>query len=166
MLNLWADTLALGLSATALLVLRLIMVPLLIFNISWSYKGFKWVLKGASFPTSIYQSVVFLMSMGLLGYHALTIGGALLDPWALPFSLALQCMFFLASLLAFAGRQYAIVFKFEQFYWLFDEDHLDIAVRAAQINKFDPVYADAVLDAAEADVALKMAKKALDRGPE
>lgn len=148
-----------GLTETSILILRLLMTPLLVYNMTWSIAGFKSLIKGVSFPASIYQSVVFLMSFGLLGFNLMAFLGNEASAWSLPFSLIFLCAFFLASILAFFGNKYAVAEGFERFYWLFKEGHMGLALRIADLNRLDPDYAEETLALAEAGLALHLAKK-------
>lgn len=152
----------LGLTATAILVIRTLMIPLVVYNIIWSFKGTMQFFRGIHFPTSLYQSVIFFMSTGLLGYHALALLGRDVSPWSQPYSLMLQCLFFLASGIAFIGRRVAASIDFERFYWLFRDNNLGLAVRVAEMNEMDSDYTHEVIEVAESTLAIRLAKKAVD----
>ena len=155
-------TLSLGLATTALLVLRMLMTPLLIYNMGWSFKGFRQLLRGDAYPTSLYQTVVFMFSGAVLGYNGLTFTGRVVSDWSEPWSLGFQCMIVVASVCAFIGRRVAVTVDFEKFYWLFSSNNLDIAVRAAELNMADPEYIEEMLNVAETTVAVRMAKRAIN----
>lgn len=155
-------TLSLGLATTALLVLRMIMTPLLVYNMGWSFKGFRQLLKGDAYPTSLYQTVVFMFSGAVLGYNCLTFTGRVVSDWSEPWSLGFQCMITVASVCAFIGRRVAATVDFEKFYWLFSSNNLNIAVRAAELNIADPEYTEEMLHVAETTVAVRMAKRAIN----
>ena len=152
----------LGFPAAALIMMRLLMVPLLIYNMSWSSMGFKDLVAGRPFPTAIYRSTVFTFSAAALGYHALAFIGREVSEWSVLWSFFLQCAFMLGCVAAAIGRKLAITAHFESFYWLFSSNNLDIAVRSAQLNEVDPDYTEAMLGAAEAAMAVKIAKKEIE----
>ena len=154
--------LSLGLVATALLTLRILITPLLLYNASWSFKGFLQLLKGDAFPTSIYQTTVFMFSGAVLGYNVLTFLGRNVSTWSLPWSLTFQCMILTASIAVFIGRRVAVTVDFERFYWLFNSGNLDIATRVAEMNEADPEYTEGVVSTAETTLALKLAKRAIE----
>lgn len=162
MLELLEGHYSLGLAATALIVLRLLMIPILTYNILWSAKGFWQLLRGITFPTSIYQSVVFLFSSGVMGYHILAFFGQASTGWSVPWSLGLQCVVLLASVLAFVGRKISIVLDFEKFYWIFSSDNLDLAMRVSEMNQMDPHYTKQMVEAAETTLAIRLAQKAVN----
>lgn len=154
---------SLGLTATALIVLRILMMPFIFYNLGWSFKGFKQLIGGAVYPTSLYQSVVFFSSLGLMGYHVMAVLGRTAQSWSEPYSLALQCLFFLAMLIATIGRRIAVTVDFERFYWLFEQNNLDVAVRIAELNQLDPEYTEGVLDLAENNLAIQLARRTSNR---
>ena len=153
---------SMGLAGAALIMLRLIMTPLLIYNAHWSFNGFRLLLKGVAFPTSLYQTTVFMFSLGVLGYNALTFLGRTVSTWSIPWSLSFQCMFLLAALSALIGRKVADTLNFEKFYWLFSSNNLDIAVRAAEMNAADPEFTQEAIAVAETTLAVRLAKKAIN----
>lgn len=152
----------LGLAASALLILRVMLVPLLLYNMRWSFSGFVDLIKGNSYPTSLYQTVVFMFSGASLGYNVVTFLGRTVSTWSIPWSLAFQCMILVAGVAALIGNKVAATVRFERFYWLFSSNNLDVATRMAEINMIDPDFAQGTLEAAEATVSLRMAKEALD----
>ena len=158
--------LQLGLAASALLILRVLLLPLLAYNMRWSFRGFVELLKGRSYPTSLYETVVFMFSGACMGYSALTLLGREVSAWSLPWSLAFQCMILVAAIAAFIGNKVAATVKFERFYWLFASNNLDVAVRMAEMNVADPEFAEGALATAEATLALKLAKEALNGEPD
>tara|TARA_Y100001968_G_C19454482_1_gene771893 strand:- start:75867 stop:76364 length:498 start_codon:yes stop_codon:yes gene_type:complete len=154
--------LSLGLAATALLALRMLLTPLLLYNMGWSFKGFRQLVQGRAYPTSLYQTVVFMFSGAVLGYNGLTFGGRLVSDWSEPWSLGFQCMIAVASVSALIGRRIAVTIDFERFYWLFTSDNLEVAVRAAELNMADPEYTQEMLNVAETTVAVRLAKRAIN----
>lgn len=163
MLTLLADTFSLGFSATALLFVRLLMTPFLIYNLVWSFKGCLDFLKGRNYPACLYESVIFFMSFGCLGYNALVFAGRTASEWSHPYSLALQCVFFLAVLIATIGKRLSLTSRFEKFYWLLTGTNLDVALRIAEMNQLDESFTHATLDAAEGTLAIRLAQKAMRR---
>jgi len=154
--------LSLGLAATALIVLRILLTPLLLYNMSWSFKGFVSLLKGDAFPMSLYQSVVFFFSAGTLGYNILVFCGREVSEWTIPWSLMLQCTLMIGSIIALIGRRVAAIVDFERFYWLFTTDNLDLAVRVAHMNEADTNFTKGVIESAETTLALELARKAVN----
>lgn len=161
-MTLWAEVMSLGFTAQATLLVRLLMVPLILYNLGWTFRGFVELLKGIPYPTSIYQSVVFLMSSGLLGFHILAFMGRSSPSWNSA-ALAMQCLFLLACILALVGRRIAISMNFERYYWLFETNNLDVAIRMGKINQLDPKFASATLESAETTLAIRLARKATGR---
>lgn len=146
----------------ALVVLRILMLPLLVYNMCWSYTGFYSLMRGRDFPTSIYQSVIFSFCVGILGAQVMWLLGvqsSITPPGAL---LAL-CFFFLGNILAAFGRKYHSIMDFDKFYWLFHDDNLDMAVRAAKLNEFDPKFTRALIDNAEAQMAVEMVRRTMHK---
>jgi hypothetical protein len=156
------DTFSLGLTATALLVLRMIMIPFVIYNLLWSARSVWDFMRGRNFPSCLYESMVFFMCSGLAGYHVMAFMGNSPSSWSLPFSLALQCIFFLAVIIAALGKRLALTTHFEKFYWLLSGNNLDVAVRAAHLNELDSEYTMRSLEAAETTLAVRLAKKAIN----
>ena len=154
-----------GLAAVAVLVMRILLTPLLLYNLRWSFGGFRQLLKGVVFPTSLYQTVVFMFSGAVLGYNILAFFGRTVSTWSLPWSLAFQCMILLGSVAAFVGRRLAVSLNFENFYWLFSSGNLDLAVRVAEMNEADPEFTEGAVAAAEQTLALQLAKKAINGSP-
>ena len=138
------------------------MVPLLIYNMVWSFKGLMQFTKGISYPASVYQSVVFLLCAGIFGAHSLALMGKAFYDWSSPYVLIIQCMFFSAASIAAYGRKVAVTSQFEEFYWLFNSNNLDLAVRAAQLAEFDRDFAARSIDAAETAAAVKLANRVLN----
>lgn len=159
MLELLSGDFSLGLVGTSVLIIKMLMLPLILYNLSWSFRGLWQFLRGISFPTSVYQSVIFFTSIGLLGYQLLAIFGRTSSSWSEPYALALQCIFFLSMTCAFIGRRAAITVDFARFYWLFQSNNLDVAVRAAELNQLDPEYAENALHMAETGMAFHLARK-------
>jgi len=155
------DNFTLGFVATATLVLRLFMMPFLIYNLNWSFKSFYQFIRGQNFPACVYESMVFFMCAGLTGYNILAFLGRTSSTWTDPHSLVLQCLFFLAVVLATIGKRLALTTNFEKFYWLMSGNNFDVAVRAAQMNEHDSEFTDSVLSTAETTLALDIAKKAM-----
>lgn len=152
----------LTLMTVTLVILRVLLTPLAIYNACWSATGFFSLLRGKNFPTSIYQSVVFSASCGILGFQLLALAGVRRneDP---AITLALLCTFFLANILSAFGRRYHMVMQFEKFYWLFQENNLDVAVRAAELNRFDPRYTEGILTNAETEMAVEMVRRTMHK---
>lgn len=165
MIELFASHIELGLAASALLILRLLIIPLLVYNMSWSFSGFRELIKGNSYPTSLYQTVVFMFTGASLGYAILTFFGRMVSEWSLPWSLAFQCMILLGSIAALIGRKVSITVDFERFYWLFTSDNLDVATRMAELNVRDPEFTQSVLETAEATLAIKLAREVVNGKP-
>lgn len=145
-----------GLVAISVFLIRMIMVPMLLYNVWWSFVGAKKLLRGTFTPAMIHEASVFFFSLGLLGYHSLAAVGRIDGGWAAPYSLALQCILFVATLCALIGHRLAITVKFERLYWLFTNNNLDVAVRAAHLNAIDPEYIEGALTAAEATLAVRI----------
>lgn len=150
--------------AWALLLIRFAMLPLVVYNIAWSFRSCVDFIMGRNFPASLYESMVFFMSMGLMGYHLLSFLGRTTSDWSHSYSLALQCFFFLASLVAAIGRRLAMTVDFEKFYWLFKDNHLEMAIRIAEINHIDPEFAEETLSKAEKAMTSRLAKGLVNRG--
>lgn len=151
--------LELNLIIWALLAIRFLMLPLIVYNLGWSFRGFINFVNGKEYPACLYESLVFFMSLGLSGYHLMYFIGRTSSDWSLPYSLALQCLFFLASLVAFIGRRLSITLNFQKFYWLFESNNLEVAVRMAHLNQLDPDFAKKSLEAAESSMVLHLAKR-------
>ena len=153
---------SLTLMSVTLVVLRVLLTPLALYNVSWSAMGFLSLLRGKNFPTSIYQSVVFASSVGILGFQLLALAGVKRneDP---AITLALLCTFFLANILSAFGRRYHTVMNFESFYWLFHNDNLDIAIRAAKLNETDPKFTEGLITHAETQVAVEIVRRTMNK---
>jgi hypothetical protein len=161
-MNQLANAFSLGFAATTLLVLRLIMIPFLIYNLSWSVKSFWNFVTGKNYPACLYESMIFFMSMGLLGYHLLTLSGHYNSEWSSPIALVLHCLFFLAVIISTIGKRVSLTNNFEAFSWLMTSENLDVAVRVAHLNELDSEYTLRALEAAETTLALRLARKAIN----
>lgn len=151
-----------SLMAATLILLRVLLTPLAIYNVSWSWRGFLSLLQGKNFPTSIYQSVVFAACSGILGFQLLALYGIKRNENP-AITLALLCTFFLSNILAAFGRRYHMVMNFEKFYWLFHNANLDVAVRAAHLSEFDEKFTENLLASAETQMAIEMVRRSMNK---
>lgn len=155
------DPLNLGLVTIALAVLRILMIPLIVYNLVWTVGGVVDLVKGQALSSSIHKTTVFFFSAGVLGYHMLAfLGHSALD-WTTPWSLLLQCVLFLATIMALVSKGFAVASDFDESDWLFTNNNLDVAVRIAEMNQLDPEFTKNMLEAGESTMAVHLAKKAI-----
>lgn len=153
----------LGVTTTTILVMRMLMLPLIIANLLWSIKGFWQFLKGIAYPASVYDSVIFLASAAMLGAHLLAFNGKPVYDDTSIYVLLIQCLFFSVCAIAAYGRRISVKREAEKFYWLFNNNNLDIAIRAAYLAEYNRDFAARSLDAAETAAAMQLVGKAINR---
>lgn len=160
MLNLLDNLWAAGVVPVSVFFLRALFIPLLIYNLAWSAKGGIRFWKEHEFPISMYKTMIFFFSAAALARAA----GFYWDYPAAdmsPMSLVGVCLTIIASILAAYTHKFNLAQQLRTFYWLVAHKHADIAVRAAELAKFDEEYMRGVMDNAETDVAVGIAKKTM-----
>lgn len=163
-MNQLVDHFSLGLPSNALMIIRMLMVPLLIYNLSWSIKGFWQLIRGIPYPTSVYQSATFLSTLGVLALHNLAFAGRPFQNWSLPYLLMIHCAFFASAAASAYGRRISIVNQFEKFYWLFNKGNLDLAARVSVLAEQNLEFTTRAIETAETALSLEFISKVNARG--
>jgi hypothetical protein len=156
-----AEHFSLGVTTTTTLVMRMLMVPLLLYNMFWSFKGFWQFVKGIAYPGSLYSAVVFLGAVALMMGHMLAFTGKAVYDQSSIYILLIQCIWFAAVLTTIYGKTVTIRTKADDFFWLFNNNNLDLALRTAHLAEFDRSFTQDVIDSAENTAAMKLVSKAL-----
>lgn len=154
--SLWAA----GVVPASVYLLRALFIPLLLYNLWWSGKGGILFWKAHEFPISMYKCMIFFFTAAAL---ARAMGFFWDYPGAdlSPMSLMGVCLTIIASILAAYTHKFNLAAQLKTFYWLVSNKHAELAVRTAELAKFDKEYMKGVLDNAETDIAVGLAKKAM-----
>ena len=139
----------------ALEICSLVLIPLTVFNAIWSFSGLCNMLRNQVHPSSIYRTVIFFASAGLLGK---SIGALMLVDAAATgaFTLLVNLLALLAMIFALVGNMTNSAARFDKFFWLFRGDNLNVATRAASLNEFDPDLVQKVLSKCERKLVKKI----------
>ena len=159
MLNLLDSLFAAGVVPASVYLLRAAFIPLLIYNLWWSAKGGLLFWKKQEFPISMYKTMIAFFTVGAL---ARAVGFFWNYPHTdlSPAALVGVCVTIIASILAAYTHRFNLAQQLRTFYWLVSHENVELAVRTAELAKFDRKYMKGVLDNAETDIAVGLAKKA------
>lgn len=162
MLNLLDNLLAAGVIPASVFILRALFIPLLLYNLWWSGKGGITFWRQHEFPISMYKTMIFFFTLAALA-RATGFFHGYPDSDMTPMSLVGVCLTIIGSILAAYTHKFNLAQQLRTFYWLVANKHVEIAVRAAELAKFDKEYMKGVLDNAETDIAVGLAKKAMTK---
>lgn len=160
MLSLLDNVLAAGIVPASVYILRALFIPLLIYNLMWSAKSGLLFWRQHEFPISMYKTMIFFFTAGAL---ARAFGFFWNYPHTdlSPMALVGVCLTIVASILAAYTHRFNLAQQLRTFYWLVSHQNVEIASRAAELAKFDKEYMKGVLDNAETDIAVGLAKKVM-----
>lgn len=144
-----------SLMAVTVWFFRLAMVPMILYNLTFSFSGFWDYMLGRDNPTAIYRSVLFFGCSALLGFQTVALTGAE-DVGAGPWTLLFVMLFTLMNITAILGRKLNRFGEFDKFMWLFEGQNLTAAIRAARVNQVNPDLIDKHLAMAELKVLDKL----------
>ena len=123
--------------ARVVIIIRIILVPMLLFNLSFTWRGIWDIFKGHPTPTSLYRAVLFLAFLPQFGFNTTAILS--FEPVGEgPISLGLLLLFLLSNILAIFGRVMNQHGKFDDFRWLFEGYRLTTAIRVVRLSEVDP----------------------------
>lgn len=126
-----------GLISDIVMAFRIFLIPMVLYNMSHTCKAFRQVVSGRANPMSLYRSILFFTLVPQLGLsvtaiiHAEEVGSG-------PLSLIWLMFFAMFNIAVIAGRYTHQVADFDKFFWLFEQDNLDVAIRAVKLNHVDP----------------------------
>lgn len=138
----------LNLMAATVMIFRLIMIPMILYNLSYSWTGLRDLFRGQNNPTIIYRCQLFFGCLALLGFQtvALTkveeVGSG---PWTLLFVL----LFTLMNIAAIFGRRLNQEGAFDTFMWIYQSDYLKTAARSVKVSGIDAEIMEHYLQKAE-----------------
>lgn len=162
MLTLLADAGQHGLTPFSILVLRSLLVPLLLYNLIWSFQGIFHFWKTHVFPVSIYKAMIFLFTAGVVVRQINFFVGYPTEDFSVGALIAV-CFTALASITAAVTHRLNLATRLKTYYWLMMHENMDVAVRAAELSRFDREYMEGVMDNAETTIAVSMAQKAMSK---
>lgn len=126
-----------NLIADTVIAFRIFLIPMVLYNMSYSWIGFRDGLLGKVNPVSLYLSTIFFALVPQLGFSVTAImsaeevgSGPLTLIWLMFFA-----MFNIAAISARLTGQFAL---FDKFIWLFERNNLDVAIRAVKLSHVDP----------------------------
>lgn len=125
-------------------------LALAVWNCTWSVGGFRALTGGRHRPVDFYQSVVFVMALGVISFQS----GYLfegVEEIAHPRILMSAFIVAVGMGLAAWGNRMAMVEGAERFYRLYD--HLDVALAAADHASVEPEEAEKMAEEARAKTA-------------
>ncbi len=160
MLNLLAEAWHGGLTEFSVFVLRMLFVPLLIYNLTWSTKTCLSFLRSHMMTIALPSLMIMFMSAGTL-IRQIQFFSGYPNEYVGPIALTSLCLLILASCIAAIGHNYNLATKFSSFYWLVQDRYFPLALRTAELARLDRDYVEAVLDNAETTVAVRLAQKVL-----
>ncbi len=151
------DNLFVGLDLIEIKVLlfRMLMIPLILFNLSFTAPGFWQVMRGNLNPSSLYRSVLFFGLVPQLGFH-LTSLSSMEQVGEGPLTLLWLMFFMLFNVGAAAGRVLNQFGKFDDLIELYQSQHIGTAIRVVQLSNLDRETMERYLNKVEIEVVKKV----------
>lgn len=140
---------------------RLILIPLGLYCLSWGYTGFVDLLRGNFWPVPLYRAAIASFAILTLGFQ-ITYFVGMEEVGSGPWSLVWLMFAFAGHVFACAGRMTGHFNYAEKFYWLLSSGHIRVALAMADYHAAFPEEAEALADKLTEEVATKDSQRHAD----